>query len=167
MKATGIYISSFLIILLGALLAAGFACKGGAGEPALTPTPTPTPVLSDYPYLFLGKALIVVSADASQMEQEAAMMIANQIKKRTGYKQPSIKSDIEVSQEDKAGSNLILIAITGSNPLLNEVYEITGIDEVTQEYPGVNKSRLEILANPWNTKKSLLVAVIPVRLARQ
>ena len=100
--------------------------------------------------------MIIVGEDASRMELESARAISTNLKEFAGS-EPVIRSDTDASDQDRTDRNLILIGSPDSNHVLIEAYEIGYGTRVTTEYPGENKGILEISANPWNEKKSLLI----------
>ena len=114
-------------------------------------------VLSNYPKLFERDVVIVIGENASQMEYEGAEVIAENLHNIAGN-MPAIKSDTELTENDKVNCNLILVGRPNVNRALEEVYEVTDATRVTSEYPGAGKGMLEILKNPWNEDKALLVA---------
>ena len=113
-------------------------------------------VLSNYPKLFEKEVVIVIGENATQMEYEGAEAIAENLHNITGN-MPVIKSDTELTEDDKAKCNLILVGGPRTNRVLEEVYEITDATRITEEYPGENKGILEILRNPWNEEKAMLL----------
>ncbi|HDN83450.1 MAG TPA: hypothetical protein ENG50_03705, partial [Candidatus Altiarchaeales archaeon] len=71
-------------------------------------------------------------------------------------------SNIEVIDSEKIENfkrrfNLIIIGTPKTNPLLEEVYVLTNATRVTEEFPGEGKGILEILPNPWNGEKIILL----------
>ena len=71
-------------------------------------------------------------------------------------------SNIEVIDSEKIENfkrrfNLIIIGTPKTNPLLEEVYALTNATRVTEEFPGEGKGILEILQNPWNGEKIILL----------
>jgi hypothetical protein len=113
-------------------------------------------LLSDYPELFQKDAMIIVGENASQMENEVAQAIAAKLEELTGN-EPIKKKDSEVSENDKRDYNLVLVGTPNLNNLLQEMYDATNATRVTEEYPGEGKGILEILRNPWNSDKALLI----------
>ena len=112
--------------------------------------------LKDYPRLFKEDTMIVIGQYASEIEQESAADVAIKLKELTGNK-PVIKRDTDVSLGDKADHNLIIVGMPNSNSLLSEVSQTTEATEVTSEHPGEDKGILEILKNPRNVEKVLLI----------
>ena len=112
--------------------------------------------LSDYSKLFEENVMIVIGRDATKTERETAEGIAVQLRELTGN-ELVIKSDAAVSEKDKTSYNLILIGTPNFNSLLTESYKLTSMKIVTEEWPGKNKGVLEILRNPWNSAKALLI----------
>ncbi|GAH03333.1 unnamed protein product, partial [marine sediment metagenome] len=104
--------------------------------------------LKDYPKLFEENVIIVVRENATEVENECAIMIKENLKELTGN-EPIIKNDIELSESDKKACNLILVGTPTTNRVLQEIYG--------KEYPGEKKAILEILENPWNCNKALLI----------
>lgn len=112
--------------------------------------------LKDYPQIF-GEATIIITGDnASLVETEGAEIIADNLKKETGNEVTII--DITGMQEaDRIVNNLIFLMTPDSNGLIAELLDKAGISPVTSEYPGVNKGILEIVMNPWNEGKAVLL----------
>lgn len=120
------------------------------------PEPKVDMVLSNYPKLFEKDVIIVVGENATQIEMEGAQAIAENLGNLTGNV-PVIKKDVEITEKEKAGYNLILVGTPGINKVLTDVYNRTNVTRVTREYPGEYKGILEILKNPWNESKNLLL----------
>lgn len=112
--------------------------------------------LSDYPEIFSKDAVIVVGHKASGIEKESAQAIAENLRSSTGIK-PRVVTDTEITDVNLSNHNLILVGTSDSNKLLNIVYDMTDATRITKEYPGENKGILEILRNPWNKKRTLLL----------
>jgi len=112
--------------------------------------------LSDFPEAFKDSTLIVVGDNASDIEMQAANEIADYLQKKTGNK-PLIKKHSEISDEDKRSYNLIVVGTPKTNSFLEDVYAMTNATRVTEEFPGEGKGVLEILPNPWDEKKLLLL----------
>jgi len=112
--------------------------------------------LSQYPSAFKKNTLIVVGENASSTESEAAEAVVADLAKYKGDV-PEIKNDAEVTEKDKGNHNLILIGIKGSNRVLTEVLEKNKAEMITDAYPGENKGVIEILSNPWNSERVVLV----------
>lgn len=112
--------------------------------------------LSDYPEAFSKDVVIVVGENASEMEKESAQAVAESLKNSTGIK-PQVVIEVEITDSDLSNYNLILVGASGSSKLLNIVYNKTDATRVTKEYPGENKGILEIMQNPWDTQKALLI----------
>ena len=70
---------------------------------------------------------------------------------------PVIKTDVKITEDELAGHNLILVGGADSNEVLQEVYAMTDAMRVTDEYPGAGKGVLQILRNPWNAEKAILL----------
>jgi len=150
-KTTLIIVATTAIICIAALIFSGYI---GQKEGILSKEDL---VLSNYPKLFEKDVVIVIGENASQMEYEGAEAIVENLHNITGN-MPAIKSDTELTEDDKADYNLILVGSPNVNRALEEVYEITDATRITKEYPGENKGILEILRNPWNEEKALLIA---------
>lgn len=115
--------------------------------------------LSDYPEVFSKDTIIVIGENASEPERESVQLIAETLKNSTGMK-PQILSNIEIADIQFKKHNLILVGTSESNNLLNTVYDMTSVESakrVTKEYPGENKGLLQMLNNPWNKEKALLI----------
>jgi len=112
--------------------------------------------LSDFPEAFKDSTLIIVGDNASVVEMQAANEIADYLENETGNK-PLIKKYSEISYEDKRNYNLIVVGTPSSNPMLKEVYEVADVSEVNETFPGEGKGILEILANPWDKSKAILL----------
>jgi hypothetical protein len=115
-------------------------------------------LLRDYPELFEREAMIVVPTNASQVELESATAIATKLQELAGNGAP-IKNDAAFVEADKSNFNLILVGTPNSNSILEQIYNLTNLTKVTKEYPGENKGILQILENPWNPDKALLMVV--------
>jgi len=112
--------------------------------------------LSDFPEAFKDSTLIVVGDNASDIEMQAVNEIAEYLENETGNK-PLIKKHSEISDEDKRNYNLIVVGTPKTNPFLEEVYALTNATRVTEEFPGEGKGVLEILRNPWDESKAMLL----------
>ena len=110
--------------------------------------------LSDFPEVFKKGTAIVVGENASQIEKESAEVIAANLENLTGNR-PKI---LTIGTESfKYAYNLIIVGTPNSNEVLGGVYNMTDATRVTDEYPGENKGVLEILRNPWNEEKAMLL----------
>ena len=112
-------------------------------------------MLSDYPKLFEKEVVIVIGENASQIEKESAEAIAANLVNLTGNK-PEIINTKKI-ESFKYSHNLVIVGTPNSNKVLREVYNMTDAIRVTDEYPGGNKGVLEILRNPWNEDKAMLL----------
>ena len=113
-------------------------------------------VLSNYPELFEKDVIIVIGENATQIEMEGAQAIAENLLNLTGNK-PVIKEDVEITGDELAGHNLILVGGADSNEVLKEVYNMTDAMRVTDEYPGAGKGVRESLRRPWDSEKAMLL----------
>lgn len=128
-------------------------------------------VLSNYPKLFEKEVLVVVGENASQIELEGSEVIVASLEELTGNK-PVVKDDVKVSKSEKESYNLILVGTSESNGMLEETWsaaeeikmrkgnyrvEELEVIRVTETYPGRNRGILEILRNPWNKEKAVLL----------
>ena len=111
--------------------------------------------LSDYPKLFAKETVIVIGENASQMKIESAEAIAANLENLTGNK-PEIINTKKIGSF-KYSYNLVIVGTPNSNEVLWEVYDMTDAIRVTEGYPGENKGVLEILINPWNEGKAMLL----------
>ena len=118
--------------------------------------PTKELKLSDFPEVFKDSTLIVVGDGASERELQAAEDIADYLKNKTGSK-PLIKKHSEITEKDKRNYNLIVVGTPESNKMLGEIYKISDVLEVNESFPGEGKGILEILPNPWNESKAMLL----------
>ena len=141
------------VLLITVLIGAGLAVLSCTTE---LPSQGYEFVLSNYPKLFAKDVLIIVGENASQIDQENAQAISAKLKELTGN-EPMIESDAALGENDKSNHNLIVVGTPYSNSLLDEIYQITDATRVTTQYPGENKGTLEILTNPWNRDKPLLI----------
>jgi hypothetical protein len=112
-------------------------------------------VLSNYPKLFEKDVVIVIGENATQIEYESAEAIAANLENLTGNK-PKIYIP-EKTESLKYTYNLVILGTPNSNEVLKEVYKMTDVMRVTEEYPGEGKGILEILRNPWNEGKAMLL----------
>lgn len=113
-------------------------------------------MLSDFPDVFKNDTIIVIGENASLIENESAEAIAAKLENLTGN-MTIIINDTELTENNKTNYNLILVGAPKSNSLLQEVYNLTNATRVTEKYPGENKGILEILCNPWNEEKAMLL----------
>ena len=139
------------IVFLAAIL---LGCIGQDGK-MVKPTETGL-VLSDYPELFGKDVVIVIGNNASQIEIEGVDAIVENLFNLTGN-MPVIKTDAEITEDELARHNLIVVGGADSNEILAEVYDMTDAMGVTDVYPGAGKGVLEILRNPWGKGKAMLL----------
>jgi len=111
--------------------------------------------LNDCPELFAKEVVIVIGENASRVEKESAEVIAANFEILTGNK-PKIYISEKI-ESLKYAYNLIIVGTPKSNKVLEEVYKMTNATRVTDEYPGENRGILEILRNPWNEEKAMLL----------
>jgi len=111
--------------------------------------------LSEYPKLFAKGAVIVIGENASEIERQAAEEIKNFLLKHDSSYIKVI--DSQKIKSFKRGYNLVIIGTPKTNPLLEEVYAMTNVARVTEEFPGEGKGVLEILRNPWDEEKAMLL----------
>ena len=100
--------------------------------------------------------MIIVGDNASEIELQVAKDVAEYLKTKT-WNKPLIKKYSELTEKDKRNYNLIVVGTLKTNPLLEEVYARTNATRVTEEFPGEDKGVLEILLNPWNESKAMLL----------
>ena len=149
------------ILLVGGILMVAFVAGLCVQKPeGIEPTPLQPAEelkLSDFPEAaFKDSTLIVVGDNASEIEMQAVNEIADYLENETGNK-PLIKKHSEISDEDKRSYNLIVVGTPKTNPFLEEVYAMTNATRVTEEFPGEGKGVLEILRNPWDEEKAMLL----------
>ena len=89
------------------------------------------------------------------MEIESAEAIAANLENLTGNKPEIINT--KKTESFKYSYNLIIVGTPNSNKVLQEAYDMTDAIRVTDEYPGEGKGILEILNNPWNEEKVMLL----------
>jgi hypothetical protein len=145
-------IKNFALICLvgGAVIIAG--CVGKWEEEA-----KPRELkLSDFPEVFKENTLIIIGDNASEIEIWAVNEIAEYLENKTGNK-PLIKRCSEVTEKDKKNYNLIVVGTPNSNPMLKEVYAMADVLVVNETFPGEGRGVLEILRNPWNENKAMLL----------
>ena len=68
---------------------------------------------------------------------------------------PIFATDAEIIEDVE--SNLIFVGSLDSNAVLKDVCDITDAMWLTNEYPDIGKGMLEILRNPWNGGKTVLL----------
>jgi len=112
--------------------------------------------LSDFPEVFGKDALIVIGDETCERELRAAKEIAEYLKNVTGN-EPEIKRCSEIAAEDKRNYNLMVIGTPESNKMLREIYGISDALGVNESFPGEGKGVLEILPNPWNKDRAMLL----------
>jgi len=150
MRKTIIIAGAVICIICAAVISYAVIERGGRDA-----IPTRDLTLSDYPKLFAKGAVIVIGENASQIEKESAEAIAANLENLTGNK-PEIISSKKI-ESFKYTYNLIIIGTPKTNPLLEEVYAMTNATRVTEEFPGEGKGVLEILPNPWDESKAMLL----------
>jgi len=147
------------ILLVGGILmvalVAGLCVQKPEGIKTTPLQPSEELKLSDFPKAFKS-TLIIVGDNASEIEMQTANEIADYLENKTGNK-ALIKKYSEVSEEDKRNYNLIVVGTPKTNPFLEEVYAMTNATRVTEEFPGEGKGILEILPNPWNKERAMLL----------
>lgn len=142
---------AIICLVVGVLLIAG--CVEKFEEIS---TPEKELKLSDFPEAFKENTLIVIGDNVSEIEIQAANEIAGYLENRTGNK-PLVKKYSEITEKDKRNYNLIIIGTPKSNIILKEIYTIADVLEVNETFPGEGKGVLEILRNPWNKERVLLL----------
>lgn len=68
-----------------------------------------------------------------------------------------VKKYFDIGDEDRKNYNLIVIGTPNSNPVLKEIYGTANALKVNESFPGNGKGILEILPNPWNERKAILL----------
>ena len=111
--------------------------------------------LSDFPEVFKENTLIVTGDNISGFEMRTVNGIVDYLEKK-GYS-VLVKKYSEIKEKDRRNYNLIIVGIPGKNPLLEEIYGMTDAVKVTDKYPGQYKGIIEILRNPWNKEKAVLL----------
>lgn len=140
------------VIVAALLLLAGLA----GGSLSCDEPPSGRLLLSDYPEPFGSQTLIVISGNASAAVVEGAGEVALKLEGLTENK-PPVKDDTALAPGDRADFNLVLVGTANSSSLLEQVYVATDVKTVTGQYPGENKGILQILQNPWNEDKAVLI----------
>jgi len=112
--------------------------------------------LEDYPGLFEENAVVVIGQDATAIERGAARTISGDLERVTGNR-AMIKEDVGISEKDKMSSNLILLGNSEGNLILKQVYQMRDVTKLSEKYPEENKTVLQILRNPWNFDRTLLI----------
>ena len=148
------------ILLVGGILmvalVAGLCVQKPEGIKPTPLQPAEELKLSDFPEAFKDSTLIIVGDNTSDIEMQAANEIAEYLENETGNK-PLIKKYSEITEEDKRNYNLIVVGTPKTNPFLKEVYALTNATKVTEEFPGEGRGVLEILRNPWDEEKAMLL----------
>ena len=148
------------ILLVGGILmvalVAGLCVQKPEGIEPTPLQPSEELKLYDFPEAFKDSTLIIVGDNASEIEMQAANEIADYLENETGNK-PLIRKHSEISDEDKRNYNLIVVGTPETNSFLEEVYAMTNATRVTEEFPGEGKGVLEILPNPWDESKTMLL----------
>lgn len=112
--------------------------------------------LSDFPEAFKESVLTLVGDNASEIELEVAKEVSSLIQKKTGN-EPFRKKASEATSGDRKNYNLIIVGTPNTNPILNEIYKISDASQVNETFPGARKGVVEILVNPWNEGKAMLL----------
>ena len=97
----------------------------------------------------------MIGENATQMEYESAEAIAANLENLTGNK-PKIYIS-KKTESLKYTYNLIILGTPNSNKVLKKVCKMANATMVTDEYPGEDRGVLEILRNPWNEDKAMLL----------
>ncbi|MDY6966171.1 MAG: hypothetical protein SVM80_09455 [Halobacteriota archaeon] len=147
-NTTSAVVAVIAIVCFASVIFSGCIEQDGTSKPDLT--------LSNYPELFEKDVIIVIGENTSQVERESAEAIAPNLENLTGHK-PIIKSDGEIAETNLGDYNLLLVGTPESNKMFKEVYNMTDATRVTDGYPGENKGILEILENPWDEDKAMLL----------
>ncbi|RJS73716.1 hypothetical protein CW714_02680 [Methanophagales archaeon] len=150
MRKTIIIAGAAICIICAAVISYAVIERGGRDA-----IPSQDLTLSDYPKLFEKEAVIVIGENASQIEKESAEAIAANLENLTGNK-PEIISSKKI-ESFKYTYNLIIIGMPKTNPFLEEVHAMTNATRVTEEFPGEGEGVLEILPNPWDESKAMLL----------
>ena len=150
MRKTIIIAGAAICIICAAVISYAVIERGG--RDAIPPQDL---TLSEYPKLFAKGAVIVIGENASQIEKESAEAIAANLENLTGNK-PEITSSKKI-ESFKYTYNLVIVGMPKSNKVLRKVYDMTDAIRVTDEYPGKGKGVLEILRNPWDEEKAMLL----------
>ena len=147
-----------LLLLIGiiALPLVLICCVKKTENPTPTSAIQPELKLLDFPEIFKKTTLIIIGDKSSEIEIQAANEIASYLENKTRNR-PLIKKYSEISDEDKRNYNLIVVGTPKTNPFLQEVYAMTNATRVTEEFPGEGKGVLEILRNPWDEEKAMLL----------
>ena len=93
--------------------------------------------------------------NASEIERQAAEEIKNFLVEHNSSYIKIINS--QKIENFKKGYDLVIIGTPETNPLLEEVYAMTNATRVTEEFPGEGMGVLEILPNPWDKSKAMLL----------
>ena len=112
--------------------------------------------LSDISKLFQKDTLIVVGKGVSETETDIAKNVQSTLEKLTKNK-PTIKASEALSEDDKAKSNIIIIITPNIEGIPSDFYTLINKPKITVDYPGKNKGVLEIVRNPWNEERALLI----------
>lgn len=148
-----------MVILIFLVATGELSCLNSPEETQIQEEPQKEELkLSDFPDVFKEDTLIVIGDNASRITKESAEAIASQFENLTGNK-PIINNDTTIVGDNKTGYNLILVGTHNSTSLLQEVYNLTNATKVTEEYLGSGTGILEILRNPWNEDKAMLLIV--------
>jgi len=122
--------------------------------------------LSNFPDKFKEKTVIVLGDNASEIERQAAEEMKHflyyfsdflYLKYGTSYEMDIKIIDSQEIESFKKGYNLVVIGTPKTNSFLEEVYARTNATRVTEEFPGEGKGIVEILPNPWDESKAMLL----------
>lgn len=107
--------------------------------------------LSNYPKLFEKDVIIIIGENARQVEIEGAQAIADKLSNITGNA-PVIKTTAEITEDDKARHNLILVGNPKTNYLAQNIYSLNQdiqTKAVNSYWEGTHKGSLLLFINPW------------------
>ena len=144
------------VVVLICVIGGIFVWQKAPKQPTQLPAqPTQELKLSDFPEKFKEKTVIVLGDNATEIERQAAEEIKNFLLEQ-GLSDIKI-IDLQEIENFKKGYNLVIIGTPKTNPFLEEVYALTNATRVTEAFPGEGKGVLEILRNPWDESKAMLL----------
>lgn len=106
---------------------------------------------------FKSDVLVIVGEKAKEIELDTAYLLSLYSQKIRGDKKALIKTPSELTKKDLSDYNLIVVGTPRTNSFLKKIYKKTGCNKATKNFPGKNKGMMEIVSNPWNIQRVILL----------
>ena len=106
---------------------------------------------------FKSDVLVIVGEKAKEIELDTAYLLSLYSQKIRGDKKALIKTPSELTKKDLSDYNLIVVGTPRTNSFLKKIYKKTRCNKATKNFPGKNKGMMEIVSNPWNIQRVILL----------